>query len=177
MEWVQTVSDSNLKCVFKDRERALRKIEMLERLFQDFHNGGNAHFKKNLERARKTAAFLSRRVKQYVKAEESIVFSFLEKHVPKLDLLILHFQTEHKSLRDNLRSLERLLKTLSGKGSSLKRAEMVRRACSIGIYSMHLFKYHLKSEGKCIEETLRHGLQPNERREMSVAFARALRNL
>lgn len=39
-----------------------------------------------------------------------------------------------------------------------------------------VFKYHLKSEGECIEETLRHGLHPNEGREMSIALAMALRS-
>lgn len=173
MTRIQREGRSAFKRVFKDRAYVLHKIGMFEHLTQGLCYEGKAQFGNNLKRAREITAWLSGKIKKYVKVEEGTLFPFLEKRVPKLEILILHFRMEHKNVKDSLRSLERSLRLLAERRSSPGRTKMAKRICRTGVYSAHLLRHHLKSEEEYIEQTLGHDLQSKERREIISLLAQA----
>lgn len=152
----------------KEREGLLEKVELLDRSSQKLYFEGKLHVGKNAKETWMLTNFFCGKIKEYVKAEEKVVFPLIENRVPQYGLMLIYFHAEHETLLIELTRLRRLLRSLMKNVRGTKRFETMRRIHQRGMYVSHLLQHHLKSEGDHLSKAIHEELTPQEREKVTL---------
>lgn len=140
----------------------LSRAEKLYDAVTELRFGENNTFKKQSADMQKLLTEFQRDLPAHMEAEE-IIFSFLEKHIPKLESVTRLLKAEHQELKLSLEVLEQLFQELPQErtSSSLDAALQIKEKI---IYFLYLLRNHIQVEGESIYRALHEDLHEEERK-------------
>lgn len=141
-----------------------KKLEDFQGSLNRLHFEGKSSYGKNIQDVCQSVDFFSRDLCAHMSKEESVLFPFLETHVPKLGPVISLLLAEHHDFRQALGQLQVLLSSVQKRGApQINDIESVVR---VGNYLVYLLRSHLWAESETIDKTMREVLRPDERKKL-----------
>ena len=141
-----------------------KKHKKLDNILTNFRYEGKSSLDKNVKQACEVLVFFRTVVCRHMEVEEKILFPFLEKHVPKLELPIATFRSEHNDFREILPYFQSLLRRviIEQEHTWISRG-IIDDIIDTGLYINYLLIQHLHTENETIYEAIKHVLNDDEK--------------
>ncbi len=144
------------------------QIERLRAILVNLQYEGKYRLGKNLKETGETLALLQRHLTQHILREESFLFPFFIKHLPKVEPLVFFLSSEHKKLKSHLQNFKVLLKISSKTANYSNHSLLIEK----GIYLTCLLRDHFQEESKILYAVADKELRSDEKRLLAKMLGR-----
>lgn len=141
----------------------LRRLDRFQTAVSHLRFEGRHERGKNLAAIRSAVAFFEKEVTPHMKEEETTLFPFLRRHIPRLEPVLCLLLSEHEDFRQSLAELKRLLSKLNRGGSPFGAIDQIREK---GTRLAVLMRSHLWAEQEMVHKTAGKELRPEEKRAL-----------
>ena len=145
-------------------------LSRLEELYDDLNNlcyEGKVSFGKNFEQVKRKVAFFKGQLFSHIQFDDEVVFSYLVKHVPRLEGMVSFLKVEHVEVKRELEEFEDVLRRADEEKSNSELITMLRNK---GLYFVCLLRSHMQSEYEGIYRVIESELRPKEIEELQNLF-------
>ena len=164
-----TKEAGNLECslaaIEQDHKECLQRTDELFEAMSNLRFEGKAALGRNTQDIRKILDFLQGNFVPHMKLE-SVIFSYLEMHIPRLESIIKILLAEHKELKVNLEVLQFLLGDLLEEKSESRRPQTIEKLKDKATYFIYLLRNHIQAEDESIYKALEQELHRDEKEEL-----------
>ncbi|MDP2654399.1 MAG: hemerythrin domain-containing protein [Candidatus Omnitrophota bacterium] len=157
--------ETSIHVLGDNHEDLLDKTNQLDDALTRLRYEGKLCLKKNIRSAEKLVGFFNATMLPHIVVED-ILFDFVERHIPKIQIVVRHLQSEHKELTACLKEMAQLLRRLAAQKSEPRRAEIIERVKERGTYLSHFMRQHIQIEHDSIYLIAMEELQPAEKRRL-----------
>ena len=127
---------------------------------------GKGSTEKNLRQIQKVLEYFNKTLICHITAEENGLFPFLDRHVPKLEILTRLLCSEHVSIKEEIKAIRTLVKKIRKQRryvESIRDVEILRES---GTCLVHVLRGHVHEENQSVYRAVTHELHPNEQKEL-----------
>jgi iron-sulfur cluster repair protein YtfE (RIC family) len=146
------------------------RVSRLNRSLQGLRFEGKAMAGKNTRILKLLFRELAGELSRDMRLEEKWLFPYLEKHVPKLKLMLHILEEEHENLRSSLESFEDLLDELARRKGGRGGFAVIERLRRKGIYLNYFLHNHMGAENDSVYRIMMSELTPREKAELLKGF-------
>jgi len=169
MTAAQRISESNdaLKMFRREHAQVISEVARLDKALKNLRFEGKCSFGRNLKEAHDVLDFFKREVIGHIELEDTVLFPFLECHLPKLESVINLFRSEHREIKRSLRKFDFALGELGRDDTSDEQGKALDDVSETGIYLIHLLRNHIQAENESIYKTSEYELHQKEKEELN----------
>lgn len=110
------------------------------------------------------------------KMEESVLFPYVARHIPRLEPVLRHCGREHQDVVLQLSKMDRWIRIYRDQSSRLVREKLIRQIHDSGVWIVFLLRNHSDLEIRNILEVLKKELKPSEVKELEQEINSHLRS-
>ncbi len=157
--------ENSIARIEQDHKECLRKTDQLYDAMTNLRFEGKAAFGRNINDVKKILDFFDGNFVPHMKLE-SIIFSYLETHIPRLESIIKILRAEHNELKVNLEVLQFLIDELLKEKNEFKHTQTIEKLKDKTTYFIYLLRNHIQAEDESIYRIIDQGLHEDEKREL-----------
>ncbi len=158
--------------VHESHEGVVDRISRLNRSLQGLRFEGKAMIGKNTRVLRSLFRDFTGELSRDMALEEKLLFPYLEKHVPKLKLMLHILEEEHENLRSSLDSFESLLDELARRKGGRGGFAVIEKLRRKGVYLNYFLHNHIGAENDSVYRIMMNELTPREKAELLRRFGK-----
>ncbi|MBI4549516.1 MAG: hemerythrin domain-containing protein [Candidatus Omnitrophica bacterium] len=147
-----------------EHEESFRETEKLSDVLTNIRYEGKLSLGKNLKEANRLRLFFNRVMRHHARLEETVIFPFLEKHVPKMESVIRLLRSEHADFEKTLIEFNASLRAVDRENDAGKRLLSLEKMQETGTYLIYLLRHHLYNENVSVYKTISRDLNPEEKK-------------
>lgn len=151
---------------------ALSKANQLSGILTNLRYEGKLRLGGNLKQAQGVVSFLKRKLAKQFELEEKVLFPFLLRYIPKLEVAVRLLEAEHDEFQSQFKVFQKYLKDIS-KGRA-RREQISERLREVGMYLVYLLRNHIEAEKMMVYKPLRSNLKKNEKKELALQIEKAI---
>lgn len=155
-----------IQTLHREHQEILGHLDELHEALHGLQYEGKIAFGKHMKKIREAAAFLKKELVPHIKIDEEVIFPFLERHIPKLNAIILFLRGEHKEFAENLKSLENILAQVKESSTDDRQQKILTQLREKGIYMVCLMRNHIQTETAGIYKIMDEELRREEQQEL-----------
>lgn len=141
-------------------------ILKLANLLKLFRYEGKASLGRNLKEARGLRNFFQQELTRHVPFEEGVIFSFLRRHIPRVEPMIWLLEEEHEDLNFYLKTFKEEIEELAKAQGEVERIKILDKLEVTGTYLIYLLKHHLRTEKNYLYNVVDRELKANEKKRL-----------
>lgn len=169
-----TTGSGEIKHFLVARQReGIKNVCRLGDFLKNLRYEGKPSIGKNIMRGKRMTEMLERELENHIKAEEKILYPYVERHIPRMGALIQILKSEHETFRKTFLEFKSELKRfLKGKNYPDRKEKLIK-INEIGTYLVYLLKHHLEIEMRSLYRLIDRELSAWEKKELSTAIKRS----
>ncbi len=141
-------------------KRTSRKLDIFEKNLQSLRFAKKETIPASLKTLRNITSYFKGDLSAHMHSEETVLFPFIDNHVPRLEPLTHLFRSEHLNIRLALKRFEEHLRGVRVQKSPA-RLEKLRQA---GLYLIYILKTHLVTESEGLYQIAQKELRREEKK-------------
>ncbi len=150
--------------LFQDEKKAvLEKLDQLEDALYNLQYEGKLFSSSHIKKAEEAVRFLEKKYAAHIKLDERVVFPFLEKHIPRLDSVLLCLKAERREFQEGFKIFDEILSKLKKGNQDIIRHSIIERLKNKGIYLICLMRSHIQLEEQSVYENIQGRLHRDEK--------------
>ena len=147
-------------------QNVMQKVDQLYEAVNNLVYEGRTSFGKNIIKIEEGIEYFREKLFPHMDFDETVIFPFIERHIPKYEQTIRFLIAEHRELRDNFESFESLCKKLKERKSDINRQKIIDKLRDKGIYLFCVIRNHLQGENESIYKAAQEQLNESEKKEL-----------
>ena len=147
-------------------QEVISKADELHEALSNLTYEGKPSFGKNIMKIEESIEFFREKLFPHMDFDETVIFPFIERHIPKYEQTIRFLIAEHRELRDNFESFESLCTKLKERKSDINRRKIIDKLRDKGIYLFCVIRNHLQGENESIYKAAQAQLRESEKKEL-----------
>ena len=148
-----------------NHQKIFEKLDDLDAKLMYLFYEGKVNTKDTLKRIDVLMTFIKRRLKPHV-AVENILFNFIEKHIPRVEMAVLLLKRDHEEIYEHLETMANLTHQLLKDKDGPKRNYSFNELHQQGVYLVQLMRNHLRMEDEMIFTLVDRRLNADEKKAL-----------
>jgi hemerythrin-like domain-containing protein len=149
-----------------DNQAVMKKADQLHDVLNNLIYEGKASLGKNAAKIEETIEFFRENLFPHMNCDETVIFPFVERHLPRYEQTIRFLAAEHRELQDNFESFECLYKEFKKEKKDFNRQKIIDKLRDKGIYLFCVIRNHLQGENESIYKAAQEQLNESEKGEL-----------
>lgn len=150
--------------LFQDEKKAVfEKLDQLENALYSLQYEGKIFSSSHINKVEEVVRFLENKYAGHIKLDDGIIFPFLEKHIPRLQPVLLYLKAERREFQEGFKVFEKILSELKKGNRDIIRYNLIARLKDKGIYLISLTRSHIQLEEQSVYESITRELHQDER--------------
>ena len=150
--------------IFKDEKKVVvEKLNQLENAIYNLQYEGKLFSSSHIKKAEEAMRFLKEKFTVHIDLDNRVIFPFLEKHIPRLNSVLLYLKSERREFQEGFKIFEEILAKLKKENDNMIRHGIIERLKDKGIYLICLMRNHIQLEEQSVYKSLELELHKDER--------------
>ena len=150
--------------LFQEEKAAVfEKLDQLEQALYHLQYEGKVSSSRHIKKADDVMRFLKKTYTAHVDLDERVIFPFLEKHIPRLQSVLLYLRAERREFEDGITVFEKILQDLKKGNNGVIRHRIIDRLKDKGIYLICQMRSHIQLEEQSVYNSIQRELQAGEK--------------